>query len=63
MGAKKLGCGFCGTFCALVDAVLPVCACGASLVMESCNDVHDEPNSQSEVKIEREGSAGGRDQK
>jgi len=59
VGAKKVGCGFCGTFCALVDAVLPLCACEACSTRKSCKHVHDEPYSQPEVEIERWGSAGG----
>jgi len=61
--AKKVGCRFCGTFCALVDAMLPWWACEACSTREKCKHVHDEPYSQSEVEIEHCGSAGSRDQK
>jgi len=61
--AEKVGCRFCGTFCALVDAMLPWWACETFSTSESCKHVHEEPCSLSEVGTEHCGSTGGRDRK
>jgi len=60
---KKEGRRFCGTFLALVDAMLLRWPWEACSTRENSQYVHDEPYSPSEVEFEHCGSAGGRDRK